>query len=109
MRRKPNCSFVEDFQRDKVSATKARAAAFVNGWVQKKDGRWLALTRAQFTADSNPVTNIDAAVQGGRFSLATGGAARSTGATLSTLLELPADEGCQPPSGLPGLEGKQTP
>jgi hypothetical protein len=77
--------------------------------VQKKDGRWLALTRAQFTADSNPVTNIDAAVQGGRFSLATGGATRNTGATLGATLELPADENRKPPAGLPGLAGKQTP
>jgi hypothetical protein len=105
MRRKPNYAFVEDFKRDKVVATKARAASFGNGWVQTQDDRWAALTRAQFTAVSNPVTNIDAAVQGGRFSLATGGATRNTGATL----ELPADEGRQPPSGLPGLEGEQTP
>ena len=101
MRRKPNYAFVEDFQRDKVSATKARAAAFGNGWVQKKDGRWLALTRAQFTADSNPVTTIDAAVQGGRFSLATGGATRNTGAKLRATMELPAGKGRTPPVGLP--------
>jgi hypothetical protein len=98
-------AFVEDFQRDKVSTTKARAAAFGNGWVRTPDGRWVALARARFTADSNPVTNIDAAGQGGRFSLATGGATRNTGATL----ELPADESRNPPAGLPSLEGKQTP
>jgi hypothetical protein len=109
MGRKPNSAFVEDFQRDKVSATKARAATFGNGWVRTKGGRWAALTRAQFTADSNPVTNSDAAVQGGRFSLATGGATRSTGAKLGATLELPADESRKPPAGLPGLEGEQTP
>src|SRR5262249_29638774 len=102
-------SFVEDFRRDKVSTTKARAAAFGNGWVRTPDGRWAALNRAQFTADNNPVTNLDAAVQGGRLSLAPGGATRNTGAKLGATLELPADEGRQPPSGLPGLEGKQTP
>jgi hypothetical protein len=102
-------AFVEDFQRDKVSTTKARAAAFGNGWVRTPDGRWAALARARFTADSNPVTNIDAAVQGGRFSLATGGATRNTGAKPGATLELPADEGRQPPAGLPGLEGQQNP
>jgi hypothetical protein len=60
-------SFVEDFKRDKVSGTKARTAAFGNGWVRTQDERWVALTRAQFTADSNPATNIDAAVKGGQL------------------------------------------
>lgn len=66
-------SFVEDFRRNRVSATKVRRAAFGNGWVQKPDGQWVALTRARFTADSNPVTNIDAGAEGSSFFLATGG------------------------------------
>jgi hypothetical protein len=66
-------SFVEDFRRNRVSATKARRARFGNGWIQKPDGQWVALTRARFTADSNPVTNIDAGTEGSLFFLATGG------------------------------------
>jgi hypothetical protein len=94
-------SFVEDFRRDKVSATKVRAASFGNGWVQTPDGRWAALTRAQFTADSNPVTNIDATVRDGRFLLATGGETRNTGAKLRATLDLPEAKDRTPPAGLP--------
>jgi hypothetical protein len=36
MRRKPNYSFVEDFQGDKVSATKVRAAAFGRGGCRRR-------------------------------------------------------------------------
>lgn len=94
-------SFVEDFKRNKVSATKARVASFGNGWVRTQPGRWVALTRAQFTADSNPATNIDAVVKNGRFLLATGGATRNTGVKLRQTLELPAKEQRTPPTGLP--------
>jgi hypothetical protein len=76
-------------------------ASFGNGWVRAKDGRWAALTRAQFTADSNPVTNIDAAVKGGRFLLATGGATRNTGTKLRGTMDLPAAKDRTPPAGLP--------
>lgn len=66
-------SFIEDFRRNTVSATKERTAKFGNGWVKGKDGTWIALTKAHFTADANPVENINAAVDGDRFVLATGG------------------------------------
>src|SRR5262249_13127745 len=102
-------AFVEDFQRDKVSATKARAASFGNGWVRTKGGRWAALTRAQFTADSNPATNIAAAVRDGRFLLATGGATRNTGAKLRATMELPADKDRTPPAGLPASGREREP
>lgn len=66
-------SFIEDFRRNKVSATKTRTALFSNGWIQTTDGKWQELTKAQFTADSNPVVNINAKLDGNRFWLGTGG------------------------------------
>ena len=66
-------SFVEDFRRDEVSATHERRARYGDGWIRTAEGRWVALTRARFTADSNPARNIDAGAEGGRFFLATGG------------------------------------
>lgn len=66
-------SFVEDFRRNKLSATQTRRARFGNGWIQNNEGQWVALTRARFTADSNPATNINAGVIGQEFFLATGG------------------------------------
>jgi hypothetical protein len=80
-------SFVEDFQRNRVSATEARKAHFGNGWVRARDGRWVALARAQFTADSNPVTNIDAGVEGDRFFLATGGDTRNDHTPLRQMMD----------------------
>jgi Domain of unknown function (DUF3472)/Domain of unknown function (DUF5077) len=93
-------SFVEDFKRDKVSTTRARVAQFGNGWIKTKDGNWSPLARARFTADSNPVTNINAAVVAGRFLLATGGATTNTGTKLREALVLPAMKR-SPPEGLP--------
>jgi hypothetical protein len=68
-------SFVEDFRRNRVSATKVRKAEYGNGWVKTEKGEWQPLTKARFTADSNPVLNIDAGAVPGtdRFFLATGG------------------------------------
>jgi hypothetical protein len=71
-------SFVEDFRRNKVSATQVRKVAFGNGWVQSSTGKWVSLGRATFTADSNSVLNIDAGVIGPRFFLATGGDTANT-------------------------------
>ena len=69
-------SFVEDFRRNKVSTTKARRATFGNGWVKPAKGEWVAADKARFTADANPVLNIDAGADGERFFLATGGGDR---------------------------------
>lgn len=66
-------SFVEDFKRNKVSTTLARKAHFGNGWVNTIKEGWLPVNKAIFTADANPVLNIDAGVENGRFYLATGG------------------------------------
>lgn len=66
-------SFVEDFRRNKVSTTKERRATFGNGWVKPAKGDWVPLDKARFTADANPVLNIDAGATAGRYFLATGG------------------------------------
>jgi hypothetical protein len=79
-------SFIEDFRRNRVSATKARQAHFGNGWIKAKDGQWVALTRARFTADSNAVTNIDAGVDGERFFLTTGGETKNSGTKLQDFM-----------------------
>jgi hypothetical protein len=86
-------SFIEDFHRNRVSATEAREARFGNGWIRSKDGQWVALTRARFTADSNPVLNINAGLAGDRFFLATGGETKNSDTPLKELIN-------RPPSGI---------
>jgi hypothetical protein len=90
-------SFVEDFRRNRVSTKKARKAMFGNGWVKKSDGQWVALTRARFTADSNPATNIDAGRDGDRFYLATGGDTRNRGTALGKTIDRPPPGVVLPP------------
>ena len=93
-------SFVEDFRRDKVSLTKTRKATFGNGWVKTAEGEWEPLTKARFTGDSNPATNIDAGVTDGRFFLATGG--ETENATTKLNDRMTRDAGQQkPPADLP--------
>lgn len=92
-------SFVEDFRRNKVSTTKTRKAEFGNGWVKNKSGEWIELTKARFTADSNPVMNIDAGPVGSMFFLATGGAIENTTIKLRETMERKV--GSQRPADLP--------
>ena len=86
-------SFVEDFRRNRVSATHARSAQFGNGWV-RVDDQWLPVKRAQFTGDSNPAMNVNAgtiASQGDaprRFFLTTGGETKNTDTPLWKHIEL---------------------
>jgi len=94
-------SFVEDFKRDRVSTTKVREARFGNGWVKTKDDQWEALTKAWFTADRNPVTNINAGVHGARFFLITGGKTKNTGTKLNESMDLPPQGKRTLPDGLP--------
>jgi hypothetical protein len=86
-------SFIEDFRRNRVSATEARRARFGNGWILSKDEHWVALTEARFTADSNPTLNINAGSAGDCFFLATGGKTKNTGTLLGKLIH-------RPPSGI---------
>jgi hypothetical protein len=95
-------SFIEDFKRDKVSATRVRRAQFGNGWVQSAEGAWSPLTRARFTADPNPATNIDAGPQGPIFFLATGGSTTNMTAKLNSTFNASAPaEHQKPPQDLP--------
>jgi len=89
-------SFVEDFKRDRVSATKSRRAHYGNGWVQGKDEVWKPTTEAKFTADSNPSMAIDAGVDAGRFFLTTGGDTKNAGTELRGSMKLEAVERTAP-------------
>lgn len=66
-------SFVEDFRRDGKSPGERRTARYGNGWVKTTRGDWVSLVRATFTGDNTPLDNVDAAVAGNDFTLATGG------------------------------------
>lgn len=101
-------SFIEDFKRDRVSATLARRAEFSNAWLKTTAGRSMPLTRARFTADSNPVTNIDAFAKDGRFTLITGGGTKNEHAKLREVMELQADPATVAPEAM-GLPSGATP
>ncbi len=83
-------SFIEDFRRNKISATKQRVARFGNGWVQDAKGGWAPLEKARFTADSNPVLNINAGLKGPWFFLTTGGETVNTDTKLRDVMNRPA-------------------
>lgn len=96
-------SFLEDFRRNRVSATKVRKADFSGGWIKTPSGEWQALTKARFTADSNPSLNIDAGAVGAKFFLATGGDTENKTTSLRNLIT--REEGpATPPSDLPSLD-----
>ena len=91
-------SFVEDFKRDRVSTTRTRRARFGEAWLKDAKGEWRALSQARFTADRNPVLNIDAGLEEGRFFLATGGKTANKGTKLgATMKRKPG----KPPEDLP--------
>jgi hypothetical protein len=93
-------SFVEDFRRNKVSATLTRRASFGNGRVKTAKGEWVSLDKARFTADANPVVNIDAGAVGAGFFLATGGAVANTTTKLRETITREAGDP-KPPADLP--------
>ena len=97
-------SFVEDFKRDRESTKHVRRALFGDGWVRDVSGNWMPLTKARFTADANPVLNIDAGIDGAQFFLATGGETKNVGTKLRDMIELPANESRMPPEELPALD-----
>ncbi len=99
-------SFIEDFKRDRVSATKPRKAHFGNGWVRDAEGKWTTLSRARFTADSNPVTNINAGLDVAKFFLVTGGETENSDTKLRQFIDR-SDKGLEPPADLPAtIAGK---
>jgi hypothetical protein len=82
-------SFVEDFRRNKVSTTLNRRAEFGPAWVKTKSGELLPLNSARFTADANPVLNIDAGpVENQRMFLSTGGEIENKTVKLREKIEL---------------------
>jgi Domain of unknown function (DUF3472)/Domain of unknown function (DUF5077) len=85
-------SFVEDFRRNKISATQPRIAQFGNGFVLDADGKWQAIDRARFTADGNPAKTINAGLKETKFFLATGGEIANTDTELNKSIEMPAAE-----------------
>ena len=97
-------SFVEDFKRDRVSTTKIRQAEFGKGWVKSADNQWQPLEAARFTADRNPVTNINAGTIGERFFLATGADTENQDTKLNEGIELPKKTNPAPPDDLPESE-----
>jgi hypothetical protein len=66
-------SFVEDFRRDGKSVGERRAAVYGPGWVKSTKGEWSPVLKASFGADGTKLDNIDAALSGSGFLLATGG------------------------------------
>ena len=81
-------SFVEDFARNYESATQVRRAEF-GGFRSREAGcaDWLPATKAFFTGDSTPLTNVDAGkTADGGFFLQTGGDTRNTHAPLRTVI-----------------------
>lgn len=90
-------SFVEDFKRDRVSATKERQARFGNGWIKTLAGEWKPLTTANFTADSNPATNVDAGPVEDRFFLATGGETPANASKLRQKMQAKSEGAKLPP------------
>lgn len=96
-------SFVEDFRRNKVSTTKVRKASFGNGWVKPAQGDWTRLDKARFTADANPMLNIDAGSTGAKFFLATGGDTANTTTKLREVITRePGND--KPPGDLPEVK-----
>jgi hypothetical protein len=92
---------VEDFRRNRVSATQPRVARYGDGWTASADGKWSSVAKARFTADSNPVTNIDAGVRDGAFFLATGGDTKNEHVRLREFVECPGVG--EPPADAPNL------
>jgi hypothetical protein len=96
-------SFVEDFKRDKKSTEKVRTAEFGNPWVRTAKGEWKGVTEARFTADGNPVLNIDAGLTkaADRWFLATGGQTENKTTKLKAKVPLGQDAKPELPADLP--------
>jgi len=96
-----NYSFIEDFQRDRISTTYTRRAEFGPGWIKTPDQMWQPISQAKFTGDANPVVNIDAGVVQGRMFLATGGPIENTSIPLWKGIEIKAAPRVAQPGDLP--------
>jgi hypothetical protein len=81
-------SFIEDYKRDTISATKRRAATYGNAWVETSDGKKTNIQKARFTGDRNPATNINAKMVDGLFQLSTGGNTTNSDTQLREIMNL---------------------
>jgi len=94
-------SFIEDFRRNRISTQHVRQAQFGNGWIRDQQGQWQPLIAARFTADSNPVLNINGGQREGRFFLVTGGDTKNDATPLKQLIELAHRAEATAPADLP--------
>ncbi len=99
-------SFIEDFRRDRVSATQTRRAEFGPGWIMTAAENpaapmWQPLAKAKFTGDENPVVNIDAGKVDGRMFLSTGGAIQNNTVPLGQGIEVDTRQWAPAPTDLP--------
>lgn len=92
-------SFLEDFRRDGKSPLQRRRARFGPGWVRTAAGAWGPAAKARFTADDNPLENIDASSDGETLELATGGDVKNSSGLDSILTIRKPGQG--PPRDLP--------
>ena len=60
--------------------------------VQGVDGKWTPLVKARFTADGNPVVNINAGLMKGQFYLSTGGEIKNDDVPLRDWIERKAGD-----------------
>jgi len=73
--------------------------------VKPVKGDWSPLDKARFTADANPVLNIDAGATGGRYFLATGGDIRNETTKLRDTITRDKDQpATKRPTDLPKFE-----
>ncbi len=93
--------FVEDFRRNYKSAKIIRRARFQNTWSLGLDEKWTPLTKARFTGDRNPATNVDAGKDGDGFFLQTGGATEMKTNKLWSWMQGDVRKGKLPKSVLP--------
>jgi len=93
-------SFIEDFRRDGVSATRVRSASYGNSWMKVGDV-WQPATSARFTGDRNPALNIDADVRDERFWLATGGETKNMDVKPGESMSISKNENRKVPGDLP--------
>jgi hypothetical protein len=104
-------SFVEDFKRNRISATIVRRATYGPAWIKSvKDNQWVLAAKAKFTGDSNPAMNINAGVDPknpSRFFLQTGGETANTDTPLWKMIEIADASKLAAPNDLPDLADKK--